>query len=188
MSRKYKFYHPEGLYFLSTAVVYWVDVFTRSTYKEIVIDSLQHCIEQKGLVLYAYVIMSNHIHLIISKQQDAPTFSDIMRDFKKFTSMKIIKAIKANPQESRKEWLLTMLAAAGKKNSNNTTYQFWQQNNHPIALEGNWIDEKLAYIHNNPVKAGWVNEPEAYFFSSARNYAGLLSPMKITSIYDGITI
>ncbi len=109
--------------------------------------------------------MSNHIHLIISKQQDASAFSDIMRDFKKFTSMNIIKAIKDNPQESRKEWLLSMLAAAG-----------------------NWIDEKLDYIHNNPVEEGWVSEPEAYFFSSASNYAGLLSPMKITSIYDGITI
>ena len=146
------------------------------------------CIQQKGLVLYAYVIMSNPIHLIISKQQGASAFCDIMRDFKKFTSMQIIKAIKANPQESRKEWLLTMLAAAGRQNSNNTTYQFWQQDNHPIALEGNWIDEKLAYIHNNPVQEGWVSEPEAYFFSRARNYAGLLSPIKITSIYDGITI
>ena len=99
-----------------------------------------------------------------------------------------MQLIKANPQASRKEWLLNMLAAAGKQHSNNTTYQFWQQDNHPIALAGNWIDEKLAYIHNNPVEAGWVSEPEAYFFSRARNYAGLLSPIKITSIDDGITI
>lgn len=102
--------------------------------------------------------------------------------------MNIIKSIRENPQESRKEWLLWMFERAGKKNGNNTLYQFWQQANHPIELAGNMIDQKLEYIHNNPVNAGWVNEPEEYFYSSARNYAGLESPMKIESIYDGMEL
>ncbi|MEQ9306284.1 MAG: transposase, partial [Marinoscillum sp.] len=94
MSTKYKFFDPEGIYFISTAVVYWIDVFTRRDYKGIIIDSLKHCMKEKGLAVYAYVIMSNHIHLIISNSSAESTLSDTMRDFKKFTAMKIIKALK----------------------------------------------------------------------------------------------
>lgn len=101
--------------------------------------------------------------------------------------MNLIKSIKENPQESRKEWLLWMMQGAGKKNGNNTNYQFWQQNNHPIELVGEMIEQKMDYIHNNPV-AGWVNSSEEFFYSSARNYADLYSSFKIESIYDGIEI
>ena len=185
MSTKYKYHDPEGIYFLSIAVVNWIDVFTRRLYKDIIIDSLLHCKQEKGLTLYAYVIMSNHIHLIIGKQIENITFSDIMRDFKKYTAMKIIKAIKENPQESRREWIIWMLERAANKNGNNTNYQLWKQDNHPILLEGDLFDEKLNYIHQNPVEAGWVNSPEEYLYSSARNYAEQESMIKITSIYDG---
>ena len=186
MSTKYKFGDPEGTYFTSTAILDWIDVFTRREYKDILINSLKYCSEEKGLIIYAYVIMSNHFHLIISKSERGPSFSDILRDLKKYTAMHLIKAISENPEESRKEWILKMFEKAGRSNSNNTTYQFWKQDNHPIPLEGDWIDQKMDYIHHNPVVAGWVNEPEEYYYSSARNYAGLESPMKIMSIYDGV--
>ena len=169
-------------------MVYWIDIFTRRDYKEILINSIKHCVSKKGLVVYAYVIMSNHIHLIIGNSSTENTFSDTLGDFKKFTAMKIIKTIKENPQESRRKWILWMLERAGKKNGNNTKYQFWQQDNHPILLEGKWLDEKIEYIHQNPVEAGWVNEPEEYFYWSARNYAGLESPLKVMSIYDGVML
>jgi putative transposase len=185
MSTKYKFHDPDGTYFLSIALVYWLDVFTRKLYKDIIVDSLSFCVKEKGLVLNAYVIMSNHIHLIVGRQSDEYSISDILRDFKKYTAMHCIKAIKENPQESRREWLLWMMERAGKKNSNNTKYQFWQQDNHPIELHGGMIEEKLNYIHNNPVEEGWVNEAQEYYYSSARNYGGLESPIKITSVYDG---
>ena len=185
MSTKYKFLNPEGIYFISTATVNWMDIFTRRVYKEIVIDSLKYCMDEKGLIVYSYVIMSNHIHLIIGKHKNEVSFPEIIRDFKKFTAMNLIKSIKENPQESRREWILWMMERAGKKNGNNTKYQFWQQDNHPIELEGKWLDQKLDYIHNNPVEAGCVNTPEEYFYSSARNYADLENPLKIASIYDG---
>ena len=188
MSTKYKFHDPEGIYFISTSVVYWIDVFTRRLYKDILIESMQHCIEQKGLIIYAYVIMSNHLHMITGRQLTGSSFSEIMRDFKKFTAMQIIKAINENPQESRRKWLIWMMGRAGRDNINNTKYQFWQQDNHPIMLEGDWIDQKMEYLHQNPVEAGWVNEPWEYYYSSARNYASMESPMKITSVYDGIFI
>lgn len=185
MSSKYKINNPDGIYFLSTAVVNWIDVFTRREYKDIVIDSLKFCMEKKGLLVYAYVIMSNHIHLILGRDENGSDLSSIIRDFKKFTSSQLIEAIAINPQESRRDWMLWMFERAGKKNSNNKKYQFWQQDNHPIELEGEWIDQKLEYIHNNPIEAGWVEEPEHYEYSSAMNYAGKSGKLSITSIYDG---
>jgi hypothetical protein len=97
--------------------------------------------------------------------------------------MTLVKAIKENPQESRQELLLWLFKRAGIKNGNNTNYQFWQQHNKPIELTVCKI--RLNYIHNNPVEAGWVNETHEFYYSSARNYAGLDSPMKITSVSDG---
>lgn len=143
--------NPGGIYFLSTAVVNWIDVFTRIEYREIILNSLKYCICKKGLVLYGYVIMTNHIHLISGRRSDVTVFSDIIRDFKKFTSSQIIKAIQENPQESRKDWLLWLFERAGKANGNNTLYQLWhgptlRQDNHPIELEGDWIDQKLEYL------------------------------------------
>ena len=136
------------------------------------LDSLRFCQGNKGLEIYAWCIMSNHVHLIIGTSQ--MPMQDIIRDLKKYTSVKIIEAIKENQQESRKEWLLWMFERAGKKNPNNTNYQFWQQDNHPIELSNNeMMIQKLNYIHQNPVEEGIVLSSEAYLYSSAKNYAGM---------------
>jgi len=102
----YKIRNPDGVYFLSFATVGWVDVFTRSCYSNIVVNSLNYCIAKKGLNVYAWIIMSNHVHLIVSAKTSI-LLSDILRDFKKFTSVELIKTISENIQESRKEWLLS---------------------------------------------------------------------------------
>ncbi|MBC7398775.1 MAG: transposase [Mucilaginibacter sp.] len=171
MSNKYKFEDQESLYFITFSVVGWIDVFTRAVYKDILLDCFRHCIKEKGLAIHAYVIMSNHVHMIIGRKGE-PSLSDIMRDLKKFSSFRILQEIKQNPQESRKEWLLYLFAKAGKQNSNNKNYQFWQQDNHPIELHPtrNLFDQKLNYIHQNPVTAGLVNSASAYVYSSASNY------------------
>ncbi len=177
MSRKYKIRDQEQLYFLSFATVHWIDVFTRPLYKDILIESLEFCQKNKGLDIFAYVIMTNHVHLIVGRS-GKQKIEEIIRDFKKFTAYKLLKTIAENNQESRKEWILWMMARAGKKNPNNKNYQFWQQNNHPIALTSNKIlEQKLEYIHNNPVEQGIVSEPEDYLYSSAKNYAGLVDIM-----------
>ncbi len=94
-----------------------------------------------------------------------------MRDFKGFTSREMLKIIEKNQQESRKEWMLWMFERAGLKNSNVKKRQFWQQNNNPIEI---WslkvFEQKLNYIHNNPVKAGFVTDRIDWKYSSARNY------------------
>jgi REP element-mobilizing transposase RayT len=171
MSRNYKFHDQERPYFVTFSVVRWIDLFTRREYKNIIIDSLKYCIENKGLQLYAWVIMSNHIHLIIGTNNKP--MQDILRDIKRHTSKAIIKAITENIQESRRGWMLWFFEREGKGNPNNEKYQFWQQGNHPIELWSNdVIDQKLDYLHNNPVTAGWVDEPEHYLYSSAKDYSG----------------
>jgi putative transposase len=171
MGRKYIFRDSTKLYFVSFATVNWIDVFVRRIYNEIFIDSLKYCVENKNLELYAWCIMSSHVHLIISSEKS--NLSDIIRDLKRHTSKSILKEIAENSEESRKEWMLWMFERAGKKNKNNEKFQFWQQNNHPVELSTNeMIDQRLTYLHQNPVEAGFVANAEDYLFSSAIDYSG----------------
>ncbi len=122
--------------------------------------------------------MSNHVHLIIESNDEL--LQNILRDLKKYTSKEIIKAIEENPRESRKEWILWMMERAGKKNPNNKKYQFWQQHNHPLVLSNPLtFEQKLNYIHANPIKAGWVELEEEYLYSSARDYSEQKGLVKI---------
>jgi putative transposase len=180
MSRKYKIRGQGALYFVTFTVIQWLDVFTRKAYRDIFLDSIRYCQTHKGLEVCAYCIMSSHIHMIIGRHGD-PNLENIIRDVKKFTSVKIIEAIRDNPQESRKDLLLWLFERAGKANSNNIHCQFWQQHNHPIELNTNEIiEQKLRYVHNNPVEAGIVLSPEDFLYSSAVNYAGL--PEKLLDV------
>ncbi len=171
MSRNYKFHNPDGVYFVSFAVIEWLDVFTRNEYKDIVLDSLRYCQKEKGMEIFAWCIMTNHVHLIFrSAKGQKPEL--LLGDFKRFTSKALVKAIKNNPRESRKEWLIEQFSKAGKKSSNVDRYQFWRHDNKPIDLWSNKvIDEKLNYIHNNPVDEDLVYYPGDYVYSSARDYS-----------------
>ena len=114
--------------------------------------------------------MGKHLHLII-ESSDGP-LQDIMRDLKKHTAKEIIKVIEENPRETRKEWMLWMKQRAGQKNANNRKYQFWQQHNQPIVLSNPIaFEQKLNYIHENPVKAGWVEPEEEYLYPGAKDYS-----------------
>ncbi|MBP6390571.1 MAG: transposase [Flavobacteriales bacterium] len=167
MSRKYRIHDPQGLYFVSFATVGWMDLFTRREYKDIIVDSLKHCQTEKGLLIYEWVIMTSHVHLLVSSDGTSG-LSDILRDLKKYTAKQLVKAIEQHPQESRREWLLKTFREAGEQNSNNTTYQVWQQNNQPLQLERTEEVERVTeYIRQNPVKEGFVAEAEDYLYSSA---------------------
>jgi len=171
MSRKYKFRDKDHLYFITYTIVGWIDVFTRNEYKNIVTDSLQYCIDKKGLNLYAWCLMTNHVHSIISSNDKQ--LEDIIRDHKRHTSEKLRAAIEKNAGESRRAWMIELFKRAGTQNSNNSGFQLWQQHNHPIELfSWDMVLQKLNYIHYNPVKAGYVANPEDWLWSSAGNYAG----------------
>ena len=170
--------NPEGMYFVSFAVVYWLDVFVREEYMVIVADSLNFCSREKGLELFGYCIMPSHIHIIFRDSNNDP--SKLLKEFKTHTSKSLRKAIEENPTESRKEWLLRMMEQAAKKKSNVSNYQFWQHHNKPIELWSNAvIGQKMDYMHSNPVVAGFVSKPEDWKYSSAGDYAGIKGQVEL---------
>src|SRR5690606_895189 len=117
MSRKYKFHNSEGLYIVSFAVVEWLDVFTRNEYKDILVESLSYCQKHKGMEIFAWCIMTNHVHLVFRSINGLDP-ANLLGDFKRFTSKAIVKAIQENPRESRKEFLLEQFKKAAGKSSN----------------------------------------------------------------------
>ena len=169
MSSKYKVGEDAYPHFVTFTVVGWIDVFSRDCYKDIFINSLQFCSIHKGLLLHAWIIMTNHAHLIISSHTNK--IEHLVRDIKKFTSKQIIRAIIENPQESRKEWMVNIFSFTGQNNNNNKDYQFWKQDYHPIELDNaEKLKQRLDYLHENPVRAGLVWEPWHYKYSSAIDY------------------
>ena len=167
MSRNHKFHNPKGLYFISFAVVEWLDVFTRREYKDIVVDSLNYCIKEKGIEILAWCIMTNHVHLVFRAVAKLEP-QQILGDFKRHTSKKIVKAIQENQQESRRNYLLSIFRKSDDKTSNVARFQFWRHDNKPIELWSNKvIKEKIQYIHYNPATAGIVFRAEDYMYSSA---------------------
>ena len=161
-------------YFVTLTVINWIDIFTRPIYKNLLIDNMEYCRKEKGLEIYSYVIMTNHIHMIACGKEKP--LGDILRDFKTYTSKELFKEIKNNPKESRKDWLIGLLNKAGKKNVLNVNHQFWQNYNQPIAVRNNkTFFVKQNYIHQNPVRAGIVVNDYEYLYSSASEQ----SPLKI---------
>lgn len=170
MSRKYKFYNPEGLYFVSFSTVYWISIFIRENYAAVIVDSLNYCIKQKGMEVYAWCLMPNHMHLIFKANEGNP--GDVLGDFKRYTSKRIQKLLSEDSIESRRRWLLSMMKKAGEKKRNIWYRQLWQHHNQPIELTTNYmIDQKVNYIHQNPVKSGFVREEHHWKYSSAIDYA-----------------
>ena len=180
MSTAYKIYEKEGLYYLTFQIVGWVDIFTRKIYRDIAIESFKYCQENKGLEIYAYVIMSNHIHLLARGGNG--NLSGIPRDFKRHTSKRIIEVVRQK-EESRREWLLMIFKYAARKHKRNNNYQVWTHENRAVEIFSNkFIEQKIDYIHNNPVVSGIVVNASDYLYSSARNYADLESVLDVIQV------
>jgi REP element-mobilizing transposase RayT len=170
------------VYFVTDTVVDWVDIFSRPCYRHIIIDSLQHCQKQKGLIIYAWVLMTNHMHMIVGSS-GINKVSDIMRDFKKFTSKEILRVLQMDGTESRREWMLNRFEYAGKNDKRIKNFRFWQEGNNAQDLYLNdYFNQKLNYIHQNPVKAEIVNRAEDYRYSSAIDYAGGKGLLDVTVV------
>ena len=144
-------------------MVDWVDVFTRDIYRDILLDSIRFCQLNQGLLLHAWVLMTNHLHMICSFKpgNDAGL---ILKNMKSFTAMKLLDAIIKNPKESRKERrkesMLNIFETAGKKSSSNFRFKFWEHENHPVMLDSELLfNQKLNYLHWNPVTTGFLPEP-----------------------------
>lgn len=160
-----------------------MDVFTREDYCRIIADSLNHCVAEKGMFVFAWVIMGNHVHLIFHSKNGPP--EALLGRFKEWTTKAIRKAIESHPQESRKEWLLWMMEQVAKKSSNVSGFQLWQHHNQPIELfTAPVFEQKLNYLHFNPVKAGLMALPEHWVYSSAIDYNGGKGLVEITRIEE----
>jgi putative transposase len=173
MSTGYKIVEQNALHYVTFQVVKWIDIFTRKVYRDIVIDSLKFCQANKGLEVYAFMIMSNHIHLMI--RSDKGTLSDTIGEMKSFTAKKIFNAIETE-SESRKEWMLDLFEFSAKQHKRNENFQFWTPENHAeLIYSDKFLFQKLYYIHLNQVRAGIVEKAEDYLYSSARDFARMLN-------------
>ncbi len=181
-----KIYEDISLYFATSTIVEWYPVFTKRAYFSVIIDSLEYCRKEKGLRIHAYVIMLNHVHLIVSMddeiiQKAHLNLSDIFRDFKRFTSNKISKLL----QEGGKNSVLNIFEKFAIKEGRNNDFKVWQDGFHPKAIYDERFGlQKLAYIHDNPVKKGYVMKPECWIYSSVGFYCGYKNiPLQIDDMF-----
>ncbi len=173
MGNAYQIHDQEGTYFLTFQVVDWVDIFSRKIYRDIIVDSLNYCIAHKGLRVIAWVIMTNHVHAIFYTENKK--LSDVVRDFKAHTAREIFKQIQEST-ESRQIWMKHIFRFNAMKHSRNEYQQFWTHENHAVCCEPTKpqiMQSRINYIHQNPVRSGWVEVEEHYLYSSARDYAGI---------------
>lgn len=181
MSDKYKIHNIDKAYFVTLTVVGWADVFTRKNHKLLIVDSLKYCQQNKGLVIFGWCLMPSHLHMIC-RAEGQLTLSEVLRDLKKYTSKAIVRQIEEDP-ESRRDWLLKLFAAAGEHLKRIKEYKFWQDGNHAEEIYGNnFLEQKLDYMHHNPVEEMFSVKPEDYLFSSARNYAELSNLLDVCLI------
>lgn len=177
---QYKIQDQFGYYFLTLTVVHWIDIFTRTEYRDAIVDSLNYCIDNKNLEINAWVIMSNHVHLVGCIAAE-PGMSAFLRDFKKFTSKKIVDLIHEIP-ESRRDWLLDKFSFEARRSRRAENYKLWKDGNHAISLQHIDAMNKINYVHMNPVRAHLVSASEHYLYSSAIDYAGGKGLVKVKLI------
>ncbi|NOT37405.1 MAG: transposase [Saprospiraceae bacterium] len=176
MSDAYKIANQSNCYYLTFQIVDWVDIFTREIYRKIILDSFSYCRKNKGLNIWSYVIMSNHVHCILSSSKN--NLSDIIRDFKSYTAKEVIKAMEKG--ESRKNWILKRFEFKARSNVRDSNFQIWTNDNHAIEIDSTFLfNQKMSYIHLNPVRAGLVENAEDWLCSSQRNYSGLKALIEI---------
>lgn len=167
MSRdRYHFIENGQPHFITMTVVRWLPLFGSKAVAQAVLDSLTFLQTENRLTLYAYVIMEHHVHLVAS----AETLSKEISNLKSFTARKSIDFF----TESGAWLVLEQLEQEKLVHKRDRTYQFWQEGSHPKLIQGEaMMRQKIEYIHNNPVKRGYVDLPIHWRYSSARNYAGV---------------
>ncbi|MBI4644176.1 MAG: transposase [Deltaproteobacteria bacterium] len=175
MRTRYKAVEDGQPIFITSTIVEWIPVFIRKPYIDILINALTFCRQNKKLKIFSYVIMDNHIHLLIS----GDNLSNIIRDFKRHTAREIIKLA----EFEKKFWLLQQFKFYRQKYKTDSDYQVWQEGFHPKQIfSEDMLRQKIEYIHHNPVRIGWVDKPEDWVYSSARNYLGLEAILEIDAL------
>ena len=160
---RYKIYEPTYPHFVTCTILNWLPIFTRKESVDIIIQSLKYLQKEENLRLYAYVILENHIHLIVQSDDIGKS----MRHFKSFTAKELLKLL----QKEKAEILLKQFRFYKKAHKKNKTYQIWQEGYQPKLIQtDSMMISKINYIHQNPVKRGYVDEAKHWRCSSARDY------------------
>ena len=161
---------------MTCTVLHWIALFTNQQSVQILIDSLKHLQQSDNLKIYAYVILENHLHLVASSD-------DIARSIKKFKSY-TAKEILSLLQKQNIKTILDQLAFYKKAHKQETTYQVWQEGMQPKLIQTEqMLREKINYIHNNPIKRGYVDEAKHWRYSSARDYEGINGLVEIERMW-----
>ena len=172
MRSRYYTREVERAHFVTSTVVGWLPVFQSATCYDLLAHALDYCRREKGLKLYAWVIMENHFRAVVQSEQ----LPRVMADLKKFTAGKLLAQLRVE----RRDWLLDLLAKGKAEHKTGSVYQLWQEGYHPQAIYSDeTMQQKIDYIHANPVRRGWVASPEHWRYSSAHEWlAGSLPVMR----------
>jgi len=175
MSRtRYKIHDNAYPHFFTCTIVEWLPVFTRQESVQIILDSWSFLQREKRLTLFAYVVLENHIHFIASNDNLAKEIGD----FKSYTARRLIELL----ESANAKTILDQLAFRKAKHKNDRDYQLWQEGSHPQQITSDeMMWQKIEYIHYNPLKRGYVDDPVHWRYSSARNYAGLPGLIEVTT-------
>ena len=163
---RYKIYEPTHPHFVTCTILNWLPIFTRQESVELIMQSLKYLQREENLKLYAYVILENHLHLVVQSDD----IQKSMRHFKSFTAKEILKLL----QRENAETLLKQFIFYKKAHKKDRTYQIWQEGYQPKLMQTDtMMIAKIKYIHENPVKRGYVDESKHWRYSSARDYEGI---------------
>lgn len=183
MERGDEYGSKETCRFITLQTVDWVDVFTRPVYKQVIVHSLNHFIESKGLIVYSWCLMTHHLHLL-ARSNGNSSLSDLEAAYKSFTTTKILEAIETEPG-IRKEWILDHFRDPIATSLVNR-YQVWEDSGgdfRDISLKRTgFLLEHIEHIHQNPVRDKIVDIPSDYLYSSARDYSGMQGLVRITKL------
>jgi len=163
MRSRYKINQNDGIHFITSTTIEWIPVFISDKHFQILINSLIFCQRNKDLKVYAYVILENHFHMIVS----GSNLSRTVQSLKRFTAKQIINFA----EKQGKIWLLNQLSFYKKRFKTQSKNQLWQEGYHPeLIFNDKMLIQKINYIHYNPLKRGYVSKPEDWKYSSARNF------------------
>ncbi len=162
---RYKIIDEQAIHFVTCTVLHWIPIFTKIETKQIIIESLQHLQKSDNLKIYSYVILENHLHLIVSSDN----LNKSLQKFKSFTAKKILNFLITKNVKT----ILQQLEFYKKAHKREISYQFWEEGTKPKQIiSDEMLNEKIEYVHCNPVKRGYVANPEDWIYSSAGSYLG----------------
>ena len=163
MRSRYQILEPDHAHFVTATVIEWLPIFNTAACCDVIVRSFEYCRAHKGLRIHAWVILDNHLHAIVS----GPELANTLRDLKRFTARALLEQIRSEGRA----WLLNQLAYYCAAHKTASEHQVWQEGVHPQAILSDAImEQKLDYLHNNPVKRGWVAAPEDWRYSSAHEW------------------